>query len=138
MAGDDRFNCVACGVDGLTNTYEQAAMSFHTGNATLGGRGYPDNNLNTRQPVNYDMPMSTAFVEKGDFAGESPYISGAVSMDSRGAGYGQSGQQHPTQAQANGGVATVREKSRTSCNFCTSRKKRCDYVEINGQKQPCR
>lgn len=35
-------------------------------------------------------------------------------------------------------VVVVQGKSRTTCNFCMVRKKRCDYEEINGQKQPCR
>lgn len=34
-------------------------------------------------------------------------------------------------------VAVSTSKSRTSCRFCTQRKKRCDYVEINNKKQPC-
>lgn len=34
-------------------------------------------------------------------------------------------------------VAISTSKSRTSCRFCTQRKKRCDYVEINNKKQPC-
>lgn len=33
--------------------------------------------------------------------------------------------------------ATMKNKSRTSCNLCTGRKKRCDYIEVGGKKQQC-
>ncbi|CAN0089093.1 unnamed protein product, partial [Ectocarpus sp. 6 AP-2014] len=40
-----------------------------------------------------------------------------------------------------GGIVQVKGNSqslqRTTCNRCVTHKIRCDYIEINGQKQPC-
>lgn len=40
-------------------------------------------------------------------------------------------------ATASQAITPTKNKSRTSCNLCTGRKKRCDYVEIGGKKQQC-
>ncbi|CAM9167443.1 unnamed protein product, partial [Ectocarpus sp. 6 AP-2014] len=37
-----------------------------------------------------------------------------------------------------GQVLQVVGKTRTSCNFCISRKKGCEYIEIDGKKQQCK
>lgn len=125
----------------LAASYDLAAVMSFQQHPSQQERGYVNSNLNTQQPSRQDIDMNVSSPRAMDSPGASRYVGGSadgmlgvaesllpMQMGS-----------HATQAAPyGGGIVTVREKSRTSCNFCTARKKRCDYVEINGQKQPCR
>lgn len=117
-----------------------AVMSFQQ-HSSQPGRGYANSNLNIQQPSRQDIEINGSPRRSIDSPGASRYVGGSVDGM-----LGVAESPRPIQvggratqaAPFGGGIVTVREKSRTSCNFCTARKKRCDYVEINGQKQPCR
>lgn len=115
-----------------------AVMSFQQ-HSSQPGRGYANSNINIQQPSRQDKEINGSHPRTIDSPGASRYVGGSVDgMLDVAESPMQVGRGHAIQAAPFEGIVTVREKSRTSCNFCTARKKRCDYVEINGQKQPCR
>lgn len=110
-------------------------------NFRVGQQQQPNNFPNS----NAQSPRAGESMVTGPLPGASGYAQGVlqIPVSSGGSSQGSSVTAMQVQAapQSSGkapSIVVVQGKSRTTCNFCMQRKKRCDYEEINGQKQPCR
>lgn len=109
----------------------QAHQNFHVGQQK-------SNALSTRTGVSMvtgSLPGAGGYAEgimqSPVSSGRSSQGSSVTAMQVQAAPSAQSPQTAPA-------IVVVQGKSRTTCTFCMTRKKRCDYEEINGQKQTCR
>ena len=122
----------------------QAQMNFNLGQRhhhQQHGQRFPNSDAQAHQGRPGESIMTDPLPGTSGFPRVVMQSSGSLGESSQGSNVSATTMQ-PTQSSkqtpATPAVVVVQGKSRTTCNFCMLRKKRCDYEEINGQKQPCR